>query len=201
MDNQTVRDPEIQKLLDKYRKEVDPLLKDIVGNAKVDLTKSSSSECNLGNVIADAFVWTRVQNYSGPGWTDAPIAIVNSGGIRDRLYVGDITRYQLSTILPFDNILMQVTVPGYILRQAFEKSAEKWEVDGYVRGFLQVSGVRVVYDVLKMPGERVQSLEVLCGNCSVPTYGPVDDHKLYGIVMDSYLYHGGDDMTMFEVSQ
>lgn len=186
--------------MDKYRAEVEPLMKDVVGIAKVDLVKSSTKESNLGNLIADSFVFNRVQQYSGPGWTDASISLVNSGGIRDMAYTGDLTSYQLFTILPFDNTLMSVTIPGYILRKAFEKAAASYVPGGYVRNFLQTSGVRVVLNVLNEPGHRVQSLEALCTNCSVPVYEPVDDHKLYGIVIESYLYHGGDGMTMFEVS-
>lgn len=40
-----------------------------------------TTECNLGNFIGDAFVYGRVvENYGSLYWTDAAIAVVNSGG-------------------------------------------------------------------------------------------------------------------------
>lgn len=40
------------------------------------------TECNLGNLIADAMVYVRSMQYNGTDgyWTDAPIALMNGGG-------------------------------------------------------------------------------------------------------------------------
>lgn len=188
------------QLLDKYRPKVEALTKDVVGDSKVALEFNCRNfECILGNLITDAWIYSRVQQYDGPGWTDAPLAILNVGGIRSAAGVGNITRFVLSTVLPFNTELNVVNVPGRVLKLAFEKSVEDYVIGGYVRTFLQISGIRAVYNLQKNPGQRVQSLEVLCSNCSVPVYEPLDKNKMYGVIIDSFLYDEGDGFTMFKV--
>lgn len=60
------------------------------------------------------------------------------------------------------------------------------------------TGVKVVYDVSKPPGSRVESAQVLCANCSVPIYEPLIEDKIYSIVLNSYLMRGGDGFDMFK---
>lgn len=62
-----------------------------------------------------------------------------------------------------------------------------------------MSGVHVVYNLNKPSGQRVQSVELLCSNCSTPIYEPLDEKKTYGVILESYVYKGGDGFTMFEV--
>lgn len=64
---------------------IDKLDENIVGSTKVllngDPAVCRQRECNFGSFIADAFVYARViENYGGVYWTDAAIALVNSGG-------------------------------------------------------------------------------------------------------------------------
>lgn len=43
------------------------------------------AECNLGNMVADAFVQFVSDSYDGDYWTDAPIAIVPGTIIRSNI--------------------------------------------------------------------------------------------------------------------
>ena len=54
----------------------------------------------------------------------------------------------------------------------------------------------MVYDLSRPPGARVRSLRVLCTECRVPRYEPVDRGALYRVVLPSYLVAGGDGFSM-----
>ena len=48
------------------------------------------------------------------------------------------------------------------------------------------------------PGERARSISVLCTNCRVPVYEPLDNSRLYKVVLPSYLVEGGDGFSMIK---
>lgn len=202
LDNRVPRDPEALELLAKYRPTIDSLTKVMIGYSKVELERGCVNyECNIGNLLTDSWVDTRVRQYNGTGWTDAAIAFINAGAIRSSASRGGISTFTLSTILPFNNTLLTVNVPGHVIKTALEYTVKDYEVGGYVRTFFQMSGARVVYDMQKATGQRVQSIEVLCANCSIPKYEPLSADKSYGILLDSFVYNGGDGLTMFKVSE
>lgn len=177
------------------------LKNDFVGYSKVKLHRyCSNRECNVGNLICDWWTDTRVRLYNATdGWTDAPIALMNAGAIRSSAAIGGLSKLSLSTILPFNNTLFVVHVPGRIISSALEFAVESYSVDEHMRTFLQMSGARVVYNLQKKAGERVESVEVLCSDCMIPFYETIDDHKTYGVIIDQYLHRGGDGFTMFKV--
>lgn len=194
------RDPEVVTLLEKYRPTVEKLLKDKIGYTKVLLDGSSCRkyECNLGNMISDALIYTRVNQYQGPFWTDASICFIQGGGIRASSNVGEISKFDLKTILPFNNTMLLVNINGEGIRKALEHSVKQYTGD---RGeFLQVSGIRVTYDLKKKPGNRVTHVEVLCADCEIPEYTKLEPQKEYRVILSKFLYKGGDGFTMFKVN-
>ncbi|KAJ8270819.1 hypothetical protein GJAV_G00119640, partial [Gymnothorax javanicus] len=56
--------------------------------------------------------------------------------------------------------------------------------------------IHVEVDLSKPPGKRVAVLNVLCTECRVPQYEPIDDGKTYKVVLPSYLVNGGDGYSM-----
>lgn len=155
-------------------------------------------ECNLGNLVTDAMVHVNALQQTGKYWTDAGIAFMQGGGIRSSASVGEISRYDLITMFPFNNTLYKVNVTGEDIRAALERSVER-----YNRGqgeFLQMSGVHVDYDLSREPGKRVKSVKVVCSDCTVPMYDALDSKKTYNIIITSFTYAGGDGYTMFNVS-
>lgn len=173
----------------------------MIGYSKVDLERDCFNyECNIGNLITDAWVESRVHQVNSTGWTDASIAFINAGAIRTSATKGGISKFTLSNILPFNNsLLLLPNVSGRAIRTALEYTVKDYEVGGYVRTFFQMSGARVTFDLRKPTGHRLQKVEVLCSNCSIPKYEPLYDFKTYGIIIDSFVYRGGDGFTMFKV--
>lgn len=203
MDNKIEKDPEMLRRLDKYRPDVESLTKDIAGVARVSLPRAQCvRECSLGNMIADARVYARVQQYKGPGWTDTAISILNYGAFRKSIDKGNITRFNLVAVLPYNNALLKLYVPGHVIKSALERSVEAFPiVDGpFANEFLQVSGLKVIYDITRNRGDRVASVKALCSNCTLPIYEKLNLTRIYGIVIDHFLYNDGDGYTMFKVN-
>lgn len=80
------------------------------------------NECNMGNFIADSMVYQRARHHQGAFWTDAAVALVQGGGIRSTLSTGNITMYDLVTLLPFANKLVVLELNGTEILQALEHS-------------------------------------------------------------------------------
>lgn len=45
---------------------------------------------------------------------------------------------------------------------------------------------------------RVSDIHVLCSDCRVPRYLPLDSTKWYRIAVNDFAYNGGDGYTMFK---
>lgn len=60
------------------------------------------------------------------------------------------------------------------------------------------SGVLVKYDLTQSPGNRVTSLSIRCGHCSVPKFEPLVLTENYTIVMSNYLANGGNNFQAFK---
>lgn len=67
-------------------------------------------------MIADAIVDKYATEYRGYGWSDAPIAIIQGGGIRASVSHVEqrfnITKGDPFTVMPFDGHIVKVAVNG-----------------------------------------------------------------------------------------
>lgn len=63
---------------------------------------------------------------------------------------------------------------------------------------LHHSGLKVVFNVTNPIGERVVSVHVLCNNCAVPKYEPIELDRDYRVICPSFLANGGDGFYVFE---
>ena len=69
----------------------------------------------------------------------------------------------------------------------------------YILGFVScAAGLQVEYDVAAPVGRRVVSAAARCGDCSVPTYRPVQAEDVYGLVTNNFIVDGGDGYNMFK---
>ncbi|XP_018323398.1 protein 5NUC-like [Agrilus planipennis] len=201
LDSTIPREEDVLRLLDVYRPDLEELQQRVVGKTKVLLDGSADScrvrECNLGNLITDAFVAYFADMYQGSYWTNSPIAVMNGGGVRNSIEPnhvndGNVTMGELLGVAPFDNQVISLTLKGSDLIKTLEIGVRAR--DGSTSGgeFLQVSGLHVVYDLSQPSGSRVINVKALCGSCKVPTYETVQDDKEYRVVTQSFLTDGGD---------
>lgn len=204
LDSTIQQDKSILQELESWKRGLHNLTHEQIGKTLVALDGHSCrlKECNLGNLATDAFIYVNLKEHSGPGWTDAPVAMLQGGGIRStvdyEMSEGNLTVGEIMTAFPFENIVLKVEMPGQVMWDALERSVSRYDRDGVQpRGeFLQVSGLRVIYDTGAKIGSRVKSVLVRCGNCSVPKYRKVDLASNYTVIATSFLMRGGDGYSV-----
>lgn len=126
------------------------------------------------------------------GWTGASICLTVPGGIRAGLTSGELFYGDLVTTTPFENLLESAELQGKVIKEALEFSV----ADENSLILLQVSGLKVVYNMSREANNRIVSLDVLCRVCDIPRYEPINEEEYYRVVLGSYLAAGGDGFTM-----
>lgn len=97
-----------------------------------------------------------------------------------------LTFAELVATLPFENTLDVFELRGQHLWDTLEFSMS----DSYY--MLQSAGLRAEFDMSQPVGRRTQRIEVLCHECLVPKYEPIDLAKWYRVIAPSFLANGGD---------
>ncbi|XP_037077649.1 5'-nucleotidase-like isoform X2 [Pollicipes pollicipes] len=192
-------DQEAMEALQKYRDLLHAEEAKVIATSLVHLSGDRADcrqqECNIGNLITDGMLRAVLQPYES-GWSKVTAAICQGGGIRQSIRKGNVSEAQIKAVQPFGNMLDVLLVTGDTLWKAFEHSASAHdEIKG---GFLQISGLRVLYDLSKPLGSRVQRLEIACSQCSVPKLEPVLRSRQYRVAMPGFLAGGGDGYDMFD---
>nr|XP_019551817.2 apyrase-like [Aedes albopictus] len=196
LDEQVPLDPQILQEMIPWREEVDVLAYRHVGSSLVVLSKAEcrTGECNFGSFVADAFVDYYTQRpESSNEWTYAAIGITNDGGMRTSLKRGSLTYDDIVTAVPYENTVDTFDIRGQYLLEALEYSASRFNS----ADVLQISGIRVIYNVTKPAGNRVVSADIRCRECKVPRYEPLDLNKYYRVAIAAWIGNGGNGYTMF----
>lgn len=134
-----------QKIIDRIDKEYGA----VFAKSKVELNGAKApngnrdGETNNGDLITDAMLWKVMQNKDGLTVNeDHVVAITNGGGIRAAIKVGDVTKKDIKTVLPFGNTIEVIYVTGTELLEALEAST--FCVPESIGGFPQVSGISYI---------------------------------------------------------
>lgn len=161
-------DPVVVSKLEPYRRQVAPVIGEVVGVAERRFVRDYRAESSLGSFAAD------VMRREGR----ADVAIQNAGGLRADLPEGNVTKGDVLDAFPFVNSLVTVELTGRQIREVVEQGLT------LERGMVQVSGLRAVYDLDRPAGRRLVTL----------TIGgrPADDARVYRVATNSFLAQGGD---------
>ena len=117
---------------------------------------------------------------------------MNSGGIRSSINVGNITLGNVITVFPFESTIDTLSLSGKFIRESLEKGVSEFSPAGQ---FLQVSGLRVTFDVTQDVGSRVVKVQTICKECNEDTYDDLDDDEMYPMITNTYIANGGDGLT------
>ncbi|HFI0695336.1 TPA: cell surface ecto-5'-nucleotidase Nt5e [Streptococcus suis] len=184
----------------------------VIENNPVELNGDRSNvrvrETNLGNAVTDA-----IYAYGQTGFSNkTSLAVTNGGGLRATIAKDQpVTKGDIIAVLPFGNIVSQITVTGQQIAEMFAKSlsatlqADKetgapvldenglplLEASG---GFLHISGAKVYYDTNLPAEERVLYISIL--NPETGLYEELDLTKTYYLATNDFLAAGGDGYTM-----
>lgn len=163
-------------------------------------------ETNLGDLVADAMKASANSQVQGTEFQGLPIvALENGGGVRDSIPEGDITAGQISTILPFGNILSLKEVTPAILYGVIENGVSKVvsqdQTTGVLNGadgrFPQISGIRFEYDPTKPSLNRVNKIYLLNADGSDKQLLDKNDTTTKIVLASNdYEVSGGDGYTM-----
>lgn len=183
---QIPQDREITALEKLYRSLEATISGSPIGQSTLDFNdlKCRILECGIGNILTDAFVKESLAALDDISFIST-IALFTSGSIRSGLRAGSITRIDLEEILPFNNDLVIVKCPGDILLQALEYSVRKYTQQRFIGTFLQMSGMRVVFDMDKAPGSRVRKVEM---RTTRESYERLDLTKTYNVIITSFMH-------------
>lgn len=174
-------DPEIVALVDEIKAENEEITSVVVGSTDIILDGERADvrtgETNLGNLITDAMLDV----------TGADIAFTNGGGIRASIDVGDITKGDVITVLPFGNYVVTKDLTGAQIVAALENGISDYpEAKG---AFPHIAGMNVVFDPSMEAGSRVVSVEI--------NGEPMDMDMTYSVATNDFIAAGGDAYDMF----
>lgn len=175
---------DVAKVVGVYEAQLSALLDKPVGATTVALDArqlpNRSQETNLGDWLGDIYR-TR---------TGADAALINGGSIRSNTTYGPgpLSKRDILSILPFENPIVKLDVPGSVLRQAIEHGLAEVHLSNESGRFPQVSGIRFRYDARRPVGSRLLEIEV--------AGAPLDEERHYALAVNGYLAGGGDGYAM-----
>lgn len=191
VDSSVEEDTEALALLVPYNAELDELKQLVVGITTVVLNGERSEvrarETNLGNFIADSML------YKGKQLKQADIALMNGGGIRASIDLGEITMGELRTVMPFGNTLMVLDVTGQQLKDGLENGISGAKLEDLPGKFPQVAGMRFKWDPNQPVGGKVYDIEIK----TEAGYAALDLNENYRLATNSFVAFGGDGYTSF----
>ena len=169
-------DPRILAKLERYR-EMHPEIMVKVGRAEAPMVRRYIEESDIGNLFADIFV-----NASG-----ADIGFVHGGSLRKDLPGGDVRRVDILDAYPFVDDLNLIEMSGQQIRRALEQSLT------LERGLLQLSGLKMTYDLTRPAYSRIVTLE--------RNGRPIGDSDRLTVAGPGFLTEGGDLYDSFPESE
>ncbi|MEG2017423.1 MAG: 5'-nucleotidase C-terminal domain-containing protein [Clostridium sp.] len=137
-----------------------------------------SKETNLGNLIQDSMLFE----------TGADIAISNGGNIRANIDLGEITKGEIITVLPFGNYIVTKYLTGAQVKEVLEFAVSK--APAVNPAFAHVAGIKFSYDESKPAGQRI--IEITMDGKRL------DMEKKYLVATNDFLAVGGDNYPSFK---
>lgn len=169
---------EVQAMVDKYNKDLEPIFSQIVGTATEDILKDYNTTSPMGNWFTDVM----------KAKADVQIAFTNAGGIRGEVLAGDITVGDIFEVMPFDNTIVTGEMTGAQIKAVLEQGVT------LNKGMLQISGISFTYDSTKTEYERVVDITLADGTA-------LDMEATYTVATNDFLSGGQDEyVTLKEIT-
>lgn len=199
IDSSVPDDPYMLSVLEPYRERVYNAMRIRVGSSRVNLEHAGDvcrlRECNLGNLLADSFFsyYANKMPRSAGVWSNVNAGIINGGTLRAPLpRTNKVTMGDILSATPFGQTVVVATMNGTALKRMMEISVSRYNQSAPTGAFLQLSGMRAVFNMSRPPGKRLTRLRILCTKCFVPMFEDVSDLATYNIVTTDFLAKGGD---------
>ena len=138
----------------------------VLGKLKSPLPLGNFEESPLGHLVVDSWL---------AAFPEVDVAICNHGALREPLGRGGVTLGAITSILPFENNLYIVKLTGKQLKE--QLAIDSPVVSGITWRFQEKDGKRQILSVADRLGK------------------PIDDKKTYRVVINDFMYDGGDGFT------
>jgi 5'-nucleotidase / UDP-sugar diphosphatase len=149
-------DPVVAEIIAEWQTMTNDELNVIIGYSENGLARRSSS---MQALITEA--WLRA-------YPAGDVAITNLGGMRADLAAGEITLADIITLMPFNNVIIDVTVTGEQLIEVLARSG-----DAAIGGAHLAGANWIVHK----------------------NDSPIDPQGSYHVLVNDFMYAGGDDFT------
>jgi 5'-nucleotidase len=215
-DPNTQPNPVVQEnAVEPVRESQEALAANVIAQSEVDLDGRRGAfgvtpgvrtqETNLGNLVADALLFTGTQLAASFGVPVPTVALQNGGGIRnnDIIPAGDFTELDTFNILPFSNFVSIVPNIGAMqFKQILENAVS--QLEDTAGRFAQVAGFQFAYDLdgtaqvvdddgnVLTAGTRVKTVILDDGTVVVEDGEVVANAPAISIATIDFLARGGD---------
>jgi 2',3'-cyclic-nucleotide 2'-phosphodiesterase (5'-nucleotidase family) len=153
------RHPQVAEIVAHWQELTDQELDVKIGYLEDEIEQRSDE---MAALITESWLWSY----------PADVAITNWGGMRDRLSAGDVTIAHIISVLPFENVLIDVSLTGTELEQVLESGDYLPAVGGL---FLE-GGQWIIKS----------------------TDQPLDPADTYNLLVTDFMYAGGDNYRIAE---
>lgn len=176
----TEKSSKVQATLDSVKVLYNEIANQKLGHTNVLLTINDqngkrairNTETNIGDFVADAY------RYVG----NAEIGLVNGGGVRTDIKIGDITYKDVINVSPFCNAIDVISCKGKYIIGVIESTYQS--LPNEEGSFMQIAGIKLEVNITPN-GNKVDKVKVL--NRQTEQYEPIDPEKLYSVAMTSYV--------------
>jgi len=151
--------PQIAEIVAHWQDLTDQELNVTIGYLENEIEQKSDE---MAALITESWLWSY----------PADVAITNWGGMRDRIPSGDVTYASVVSVMPFENVLIDVTLTGAELEQVLESG-----------NYLPAIGGLTLERGQWILKESGQSL---------------DPDATYNLLVTDFMYAGGDDYRITE---
>ena len=137
---------------------------------------------DAAQVVAQAFLH---------GSKTSQIALQNSGGVRVAIPAGTLTMNSAYSVLPFSNVLVELTMTGAELQAALEDAVSNYLENALSDGsHPYAAGLRWDLDLSKPRGQRFSNLQVR--DRSSGQWSALDAQRTYAVVTNDFIASGKD---------
>lgn len=172
-----ITDNQLEYLIAPYRNELKRLEK-VIGYSSQSLSvRDGKLESTLGNFIADILIEECNPVFKNLLGKNIDFCLLNYGGIRGTMNKGNITQYDLFTIMPFKNLATVVRLDGNKILELL-KYLNKENIAH------PISGINIEFE-----NEKITT--IIGGE-------EFDVNKSYYVLTSNYLQEGGDKMNFFK---
>ena len=170
----------MEKLIEPYSLTMKEKMDEVIGEAEEDL-EIGIPQGKLGNFVSDIML-----NYSHDIIdANVEIALINNGGLRAPIRKGKITIGSIFELMPFDNQLVILTLPGNILDSLVSNICKNYINQNNIKSVFPFSGLNINLDKTGTYSFTVNG----------EAYRP---SKNYQLVTTDYLAGGGDNLSILK---